>query len=66
MTENPLNPYAKTKLEVELLAKKYSEMGVHVIGLRYFKRFWKKTIKRICWGNQAVFRKNSTKQGSKN
>ena len=36
---NPLNPYAKTKLEDELLAKKYSEMGVHVIGLRYFNIF---------------------------
>ena len=36
---NPLNPYAKTKLEDELLAKKYSEMGVRVIGLRYFNVF---------------------------
>jgi len=42
---NPLNPYAKTKLEDELLAKKYSEIGVHVIGLRYFNVFGKRQSK---------------------
>ena len=42
---NPLNPYAKTKLEDELLAKKYSEMGVHVIGLRYFNVFGRRQSK---------------------
>ena len=42
---NPLNPYAKTKLEDELLAKKYSEMGVHVIGLRYFNIFGRRQSK---------------------
>ena len=35
----PINPYAETKLEGEYLAKKYSEMGVSVIGLRYFNVF---------------------------
>jgi UDP-glucose 4-epimerase len=42
---NPLNPYAKTKLEDELLAKKYSKMGVRVIGLRYFNVFGKRQSK---------------------
>ena len=35
----PINPYAQTKLEGEYLAKKYSEIGVSVIGLRYFNVF---------------------------
>ena len=35
----PINPYAETKLDGEVLAKKYSEMGVRVIGLRYFNVF---------------------------
>ena len=39
--KNPINPYAKTKLEKERLAKKYSQMGVKVIGLRYFNVFGK-------------------------
>ena len=42
---NPINPYAQTKLEVELLAEKYSEMDVHVIGLRYFNVFGKRQSK---------------------
>ena len=39
--KNPINPYAETKLKKEELAKKYSEMGVKVIGLRYFNVFGK-------------------------
>ena len=39
--KNPINPYAKTKLEKEELAKIYSKMGVKVIGLRYFNVFGK-------------------------
>ena len=39
--KNPINPYAETKLQKEKLAKKYSEMGVKVIGLRYFNVFGK-------------------------
>jgi len=43
ITENddrkPINPYAQTKLDDEVLAKKYSEMRVRVIGLRYFNVF---------------------------
>ncbi len=42
---NPINPYAQTKLETELLAEKYSEMGVKVIGLRYFNVFGKRQSK---------------------
>jgi len=33
---NPINPYGQTKLDDEFLAKKYSENGLDVIGLRYF------------------------------
>jgi UDP-glucose 4-epimerase len=32
----PLNPYGDTKLEDEHLAEKYSKLGVHIVGLRYF------------------------------
>ena len=39
--KNPINPYAKTKLKKEELAKKYAKMGVKVIGLRYFNVFGK-------------------------
>ncbi len=38
---NPINPYGQTKLEDEFLAKKYSEKGVSIIGLRYFNIFGK-------------------------
>ena len=40
-SKNPINPYAKTKLEKEELAKKYSKLGVRIIGLRYFNVFGK-------------------------
>lgn len=40
-SKNPINPYAETKLEKEELAKKFSKMGVKVIGLRYFNVFGK-------------------------
>jgi len=36
---NPLHPYGKTKLECEILAKKFSIEGLQVIGLRYFNVF---------------------------
>ena len=39
--KNPINPYAETKLKKEELAIKYSEIGVKVIGLRYFNVFGK-------------------------
>ncbi len=42
---NPANPYAQTKLEDELLAEKYSETGVRVIGLRYFNVFGRRQSK---------------------
>ncbi|MBI2005997.1 MAG: NAD-dependent epimerase/dehydratase family protein [Nitrosopumilales archaeon] len=35
----PINPYGQTKLEAEVLAEKYSKIGVKVIGLRYFNIF---------------------------
>jgi len=38
---NPINPYGQTKLEGEVLAKKYSEDGVSVICLRYFNVYGK-------------------------
>ena len=40
-SKNPINPYAETKLKKEELATKYSQMGVKVIGLRYFNVFGK-------------------------
>ena len=39
--KNSINPYAETKLKQDQLAIKYSEMGVKVIGLRYFNVFGK-------------------------
>ena len=39
--KDPINPYAETKLKKEQLTIKYSEMGVKVIGLRYFNVFGK-------------------------
>ena len=41
----PINPYAQTKLDGEHLSKKYSEMGVHIIGLRYFNVFGRRQSK---------------------
>jgi len=32
----PINPYGMTKLSDELLAKKYTDLGTKIIGLRYF------------------------------
>lgn len=32
----PTNPYGQTKLEAELVAQRYAETGVKIIGLRYF------------------------------
>ena len=40
-TRNPINPYGQTKLDDELLAEKYSQQGVSIIGLRYFNIFGK-------------------------
>ena len=40
-SKNPINPYAETKLKKEELAIKYSQMGVKVVGLRYFNVFGK-------------------------
>jgi len=37
--KNPLNPYGQSKLESEQFAKKYADVGVNVIGLRYFNVF---------------------------
>lgn len=34
--KNPINPYGLTKLEDEKLAEKYHNLGVSIIGLRYF------------------------------
>jgi len=32
----PINPYGETKLDDEILAEKYHDLGVSIIGLRYF------------------------------
>ena len=37
--KKPLNPYGQSKLESEQFAKKYADVGVKVIGLRYFNVF---------------------------
>ncbi len=37
--KNPINPYAKTKLDDEKLAQKYASQGAKIIGLRYFNIF---------------------------
>jgi UDP-glucose 4-epimerase len=37
--KKPLNPYGQSKLESEQFAKKYADIGVKVIGLRYFNVF---------------------------
>ena len=34
--KNPINPYGVTKLDDEKLAEKYHNLGVSIIGLRYF------------------------------
>lgn len=38
----PINPYGQTKLEDEHLAEKFHELGVKVIGLRYFNVYGEK------------------------
>lgn len=38
-SRNPINPYAKTKVDDELLAEKYSKLGMDIVGLRYFNIF---------------------------
>ena len=37
--KKPLNPYGESKLESEQFAKKYADVGVKVVGLRYFNVF---------------------------
>ena len=37
----PINPYGVTKLEDELLAEKYHNLGLKIIGLRYFNVYGK-------------------------
>lgn len=39
--KKPLSPYAETKVQDEDLAIKYNELGVPIIGLRYFNVFGK-------------------------
>ena len=36
LIKNPINPYGITKLDDEKLAEKYHNLGVSIIGLRYF------------------------------
>jgi len=37
--KNPLSPYAETKVQAETSASKFNELGVPIIGLRYFNVF---------------------------
>ena len=37
----PINPYGQTKLEDEILAERYTKLGVSIIGLRYFNAYGK-------------------------
>ena len=37
----PINPYGQTKLEDEILAERYTKLGVSIIGLRYFNVYGK-------------------------
>lgn len=37
--KRPINPYAQNKLDEELIAEKYTKLGVDIIGLRYFNVF---------------------------
>ncbi len=41
VVRKPMNPYGDTKLQAEILAEKYAELGVKVIGLRYFNIYGK-------------------------
>jgi len=43
--KNPINPYAQTKLDDEIIAKKYAKEGVRIIGLRYFNVFGERQSK---------------------
>lgn len=43
--KNPINPYAKTKLDDEKLAQKYAGHGAEIIGLRYFNVFGERQSK---------------------
>lgn len=45
MQKNPINPYAQTKVDDEVLAEQYSKLGVEVIGLRYFNVFGERQSK---------------------
>jgi len=40
--KRPINPYAQNKLDEELIAEKYTKLGVDIIGLRYFNVFGKR------------------------
>jgi UDP-glucose 4-epimerase len=42
---NPINPYAQTKVDKEILAKKYANNGLKVIGMRYFNVFGERQSK---------------------
>ena len=37
--KRPINPYAQNKLDEEIIAEKYTKLGVDIIGLRYFNVF---------------------------
>ena len=43
--KNPINPYAQTKVDDEIIAEKYAKEGVRIIGLRYFNVFGERQSK---------------------
>ena len=43
--QNPINPYAQTKVDKEKLAEKYAKEGLKVIGMRYFNIFGERQSK---------------------
>ena len=43
--QNPINPYAQTKVDKEKLAKEYAKEGLKVIGMRYFNIFGERQSK---------------------
>ena len=63
--KNPFNPYAKTKLEDEKLAKIYSEKGAKIIGLRYFNVFGFKQSKEYAGVIKLFLEKISKKESPK-
>ena len=44
-SQNPINPYAQTKVDKEKLAEEFAQKGLKVIGMRYFNIFGERQSK---------------------